>query len=252
MTRAELIRMFALNSMCDDYEDIEQITKWTVHWGSECGIAISHEDIIQALRELIEMGHAKAWDLTQPKPEPIKEYRGMPTPEEISEFDPYFFRTQSGLESSKPLMSDRLFDESNNLREVWIALESSVSRGEFVRLFVLDSVRDYRMTIGHIEKRTDALAKRCGITISRDEFMQALRVLVERGHAKAHDLDKTVSPPKIYEGMPPLEDIKPWGAYFYVTQEGLELHEASRPVWPFEEDADGEFELRKNWAPPEI
>src|SRR5580692_4221838 len=76
MTRAELIRMFVLNSFCDDYEDIEQITKQTDELGPKCGLTISHDDIILALRELIELGYAKAWDLTQPKREPIKEYQG--------------------------------------------------------------------------------------------------------------------------------------------------------------------------------
>jgi hypothetical protein len=48
MTRAELVRMFALDSFCDDYEDIEQITEYMDKQGTECGMTISHDEIIQA------------------------------------------------------------------------------------------------------------------------------------------------------------------------------------------------------------
>jgi len=118
-------------------------------------------------------------------------------------------------------------------------------------MFTLDTIRDHYMTIGHIEQRRDALANRCGVNISRDEIMQALRELIERGHAKAYDLDTTVWPPKGYDGMPPLEDIKPWGAYFWVTEEGPEFHNASDSWWPFEDSDDDELRLRKDWTPPE-
>jgi hypothetical protein len=252
MTRAELIRLFVLNSCCDDYEDIVQITKHTDEVGPKCGMTVSEEDIIQALGELMELGYVRAWNLTPPpRPEPIKEYRGMPSPEEIAAFDPWFFRTEGGLAVFKPLSSDWLFDETNNLREVWIVLEASVKREEFVRLFVLDSVRDYRMTIGHIEKRRDALAKRCAITISRDEFIQALRELIELGDAKAYDLDIREHEPPQYDGMPPLEDIRPWCAYFMMTPEGLVVHHAEPSWWPFEGSDDGELKLREDWVPPD-
>jgi hypothetical protein len=252
MTRAELIRMFVVDSMCDDYEDIQQITKWTVEWGSKCGLTISHEDIIRALRELIEMGYAKAWDLTQPKREPPKEYQGMPTRDQIRGMDPHFIsQTEEGVKSFEQLPTEWLLDERKRIPEVWLELLAAMNREELIHWFVRESIRRRYMTMAHLEKRRDALADRCGISISQDEIMQVLRESIERGYAKAYDLDRTVSPPKQYEGMPPLEDIKPWdGAYFYVTQEGLEFHETVRPLWPFEEDADGEFKLREDWTLP--
>ena len=51
MTRAELIRTIVLNSFCDDYEDIVQITKNTDELGPKCGLTISCDDIILALSE---------------------------------------------------------------------------------------------------------------------------------------------------------------------------------------------------------
>jgi hypothetical protein len=41
MTRAELIRRFVLNSFCDGYEHIEQITKHIDWVGPACGPTIS-------------------------------------------------------------------------------------------------------------------------------------------------------------------------------------------------------------------
>jgi aryl-alcohol dehydrogenase-like predicted oxidoreductase len=88
--------MFVMDSMCDDFEDIEQITKGTVKWGEICGLAIVREDIVQALRELIELGHAKAWDLSQWGSYETAEYQEIPG-DEITSLDPRFTRTAEGL-----------------------------------------------------------------------------------------------------------------------------------------------------------
>jgi hypothetical protein len=71
--------------------------------------------------------------------------------------------------------------------------------------------------------------------------------LIEIGFAKAWRLSGWGEPPKEYMGMPPMEDIKhPWGAYFYITPEGMEVHLADYPGWPF----DDQGELRANWVAP--
>ena len=54
-----------------------------------------------------------------------------------------------------------------------------------------------------------------------------------------------------YDGMPPLEEIKPFGAYFWVTGAGMDFHTASDSQWPFEYDDDGESILREDWVPPQ-
>jgi hypothetical protein len=51
--------------------------------------------------------------------------------------------------------------------------------------------------------------------------------------------------------MPPLEDIKPFGAYFWVTGDGWDFHNANESWWPFDVDDDEEFTLRKDWVPPD-
>ena len=50
MTRAELIRLFALNSFCDDYEDIEQITLSISRDSTDCGMTISTPRVRQMSR----------------------------------------------------------------------------------------------------------------------------------------------------------------------------------------------------------
>ena len=95
MTRAELRRWFVLTSICDDYEDIEQITK-SVNRFAASGVATSASQIIEALEQLIAMGHATAWQLgSQP---PIA-YAGMPPPEAIKPWGAYFYTTPRGLEA---------------------------------------------------------------------------------------------------------------------------------------------------------
>jgi hypothetical protein len=47
--------------------------------------------------------------------------------------------------------------------------------------------------------------------------------------------------------MPPVEDIMPFGAYFWVTHEGQEFHNARSSWWPFDDDDN----LRKDWVPPD-
>ena len=131
------------------------------------GLTVSRDDIIQALRELIEMGYADAWDLTRRGSYATGEYEGMPPREEITSNDPRFFRTEEGLAFQRIGSSDWPFDENHTLREGWLA---SSRREELVRLFVLDSFRNCtHLRLVHLGWYSKALAGRYGITISREE-----------------------------------------------------------------------------------
>jgi hypothetical protein len=165
MTRAELVRMFVLNACCDDYEDIEQITKQVNELCPKCGLNVSHEDILQALRELMELKYVRAWNLTQQAPKPSRDYEGMPSREEIAALDPYF-KTRENLAFTELLSSD-LFDDTGILIAKWTEREASMTRGGFVRSFVLNSVHCHYLNIGLLEKRRDVFAKRTRISISR-------------------------------------------------------------------------------------
>jgi hypothetical protein len=250
MTRCDLFRWFVLQSICDDYEDIERITNYLDDVGPKCGLTISHDDILRALSELIELGYAKAWDLTRWPDPATAEYQGMQPREEITPLNPRFARTEEGLVFHNTSSASGPFDEEQNLREGWLAPEESFRRGVLVRLFILGSFSFRRVThvhLGHLEMLWNPLAERYGINISRDEFIRALKELIGLGYLKATYREEYWQ----YKGMPPLAGIKPFGAYFWLTDAGWDFHDARRSWWPFEETYDGELELRKDWVPPD-
>jgi hypothetical protein len=117
MTRAELIRVFVLREICDDFEDIERISNWVTECGSKCGLTVSHDDIIQALRELIELGQAKAWDLGRWPDPPAADDPETPPREEIEPLNPRFSRTEAGIAFHKANSLNGTFDED------WLAPE---------------------------------------------------------------------------------------------------------------------------------
>jgi hypothetical protein len=234
-----------LNTFCDGDEDIQQISKLTDD-AARCGVTISDEEIIQALRELIELGYAKAWDFQPRKPEPPKEYGGMPPIEEITPLDPCFLGTPEGLEFYKSRSFSPPFYWNGRLHKEWAGPEASLPRQDLIRMLILASIWDSYTTLGFIEMRMNDLALRYSVTISPAEIIQALGELIELGYAKAGQLDRG-DPPREYDGMPPVEDIIPWRAYFWVTTKGLEFHNTNSSWWPFDDDDN----LRKDWTPPD-
>jgi hypothetical protein len=248
MTRAELIRRFVLNSFCDFDEDIEQITKWTVHNGSACGLTITRDEIIQALRELIESGYARAWDAEPRKPAPPAEYPEMPGTEEITA-DTSFGGTPDGRQYYESRQLQPPFYWNGKLHQDWTPPDASLPRAELIRLLVLASIWEPHVVLEFIQMRMDDLAIRLGTTFSRDEIISALGELISLGYAKAWLLDRG-DPPREYDGMPPVEDITPYRAYFWMAPEGLSYHRSDDSWWPFEDNDDGELILRKDWTPP--
>jgi hypothetical protein len=122
-TRAELVRRFVLNAICDDYENVGvSIAAEVFATGRRCGLEIDRQELSQALRELIEMGWAKAYYLRQ---HGIDEIAGMPPVEQIEDFDgPWFYRTDEGLRVQLADWAPWPFDDENALRKSWTAPES--------------------------------------------------------------------------------------------------------------------------------
>lgn len=237
MNRADLIRRFVLNEICDDFEDIERIEGPIDEIGPACGLTITHDDIIQALRELIELGYAKAWDLSR-LPDAPQDY-GTPPREEIEPMNPCFARTDEGIAFHKASPTSGMFDGD------WLAPEK---REELIRLFILDAYGNCtHVRLAHIELHWNSLAERHGIRISRDEFIRALRQLIALGYLTAAYKGNHWQ----YEGMPPIEEIKPFGVYFWVTGAGWDFLESNPSWWPFEDSDDDGLHLRKDWIPPD-
>jgi hypothetical protein len=114
MTRTEIIRLAVLNSICDDYENLDQIILEDVRKDcSRIGPAVERAEVVQALADLIEDGQAKAC-LLSPFPPHCVEVEGMPPMEEIEkDFETYLFITDKGM--AVHMTADWPFDSEGNL-----------------------------------------------------------------------------------------------------------------------------------------
>jgi|HubBroStandDraft_6_1064221.scaffolds.fasta_scaffold86449_2 hypothetical protein len=101
MERRELIRRLVLNSICDVFENVDQIILRDVtRDGSKFGLTIERTDIVDALKGLIEDGLAKAYLLRGTGPDPFAgELPGMPPLDVVEEdFQTYFYITKKGMD----------------------------------------------------------------------------------------------------------------------------------------------------------
>ena len=102
MERRELIRRLVLNSICDDFENLDQvILRDVARDGSKFGLTIERSDIVDALKGLIEDGFAKAYLLSSTMgPDPFAgEVPGMPPLDVVEkDFKTYFYITKKGMD----------------------------------------------------------------------------------------------------------------------------------------------------------
>jgi hypothetical protein len=90
-----------LGSMCDDFENIDQIILPSVRRdGAELGLVVERPEIVRTLAELVNDGMAKAYLLSPGIEDPFSgELPGMPWVEIIEEdFRTYFYATKKGLD----------------------------------------------------------------------------------------------------------------------------------------------------------
>ncbi len=128
MNRRELVRLIVLNEICDDYENLHQITKQVGRVTSACGMSIATHEILEALRELVESGLAKAYELSPWSPTKVLDR--MPPVEEIGSPDEsrigdvYFWITKKGMQVHMQDCAEWPFDDDNVLRPGWKPPES--------------------------------------------------------------------------------------------------------------------------------
>jgi hypothetical protein len=120
MNRRELVRRLVLNSISDDYENVDQvILRDVAQDGAKCGLTIERPEIVNVLAELINDGLAKAYLLSGTAPH-ATELGGMP-PIDIPEgdFKTYFYITKKGM--GLHLFDDPWwpFDDERNLKPGW-------------------------------------------------------------------------------------------------------------------------------------
>ena len=119
--RRDLVRMFVLDQISDDYECLHQITKQVADLSSRCAFTIELDEILAALGDLISGGLARAYRFS-PKVEGID---GTPPIEEIGSPDApgiddvYFRVTEKGMQLQLSDYPDWPFDDHNVLRPDW-------------------------------------------------------------------------------------------------------------------------------------
>jgi hypothetical protein len=99
MIRAELVRRLALNSICDDFENVDQrILRDVAEAGAKRGLIVERWEVVQALAGLIKDGLAKAYILPGPARDPFSgELKGMPPMDVMEEdYKTYFYITKKG------------------------------------------------------------------------------------------------------------------------------------------------------------
>ena len=118
MTRAEFVERLILNSMCDDYENVDQvILRDVAETAARCGLKIERSEVVERLRSLVAAGLAKAYDLSV---DPSRELEGMPpldVPEE--DFRTYFYPTEKGMALHESDGSWWPLDENGEVRSDW-------------------------------------------------------------------------------------------------------------------------------------
>ena len=93
----DLIRQLVLESICNDYENVDQvILPEIVDKASNFGLHIDRPEIVEALAGLVAAGLAKAYLLSTQKPF-FTELEGMPPLDTIeTDLKTYFYITDSG------------------------------------------------------------------------------------------------------------------------------------------------------------
>jgi hypothetical protein len=115
MNRNELTRMFVLNEIGDDYENLEKIAKEVTALGTRCGLTLDLPEISNALMYLMEAGLARAYRLSPTRPN--EEIQVVPPQEQLP--DLYFLATAKGAGEHQRLEQYWPFDDEGSLRQDW-------------------------------------------------------------------------------------------------------------------------------------
>jgi hypothetical protein len=114
MNRYELVRMFVLSDISDDYEEPEHISSNVRERAGICGMEVQVDDIRNSLHDLVESGLAKAYRLTVDPPEV---FQGMPPIDQFLNY--YFWITEKGLETLSSKRDQWPLDEEDVLLPGW-------------------------------------------------------------------------------------------------------------------------------------
>ncbi len=121
MTRDDLVRLSVLDSISDDFENVDQvILSHVAKIGRKCGLKIERPEVVKTLADLVKDGLAKAYILPGPKPDPFSgELEGMPPLDEINEVGTYFYITEKGMALHLADDDPWPLDDDGNLKPDW-------------------------------------------------------------------------------------------------------------------------------------
>jgi hypothetical protein len=124
MTRTEFVQRLVLNTICDDFENVDQVILRNVaEVGAKCGMTIRRSDVVDALRALLGAGLAKAYELLATGRDPFSgEIKGMPPLSVVEEnYKTYFYATKEGLAFHAADATWWPLDDEDRLRVDWKA-----------------------------------------------------------------------------------------------------------------------------------
>jgi len=122
MTRSEFVRLLVLNSICDDFENVDQvILRDVAETGAKCGLTIERAEVVDALASLVSDGLAKAYILPGPTSDAFSgELQSMPALTAVEEhFRTYFYITKQGMNLHLANEAWWPLDDDGNIKEGW-------------------------------------------------------------------------------------------------------------------------------------
>ena len=111
----EVLRMFILDVIADDYESLEKIQNEVRELGARAGLMIEPPEIVRGVTDLIHSGLVRTYRLSPTRPS--EELPGVPLPEELG--DLYYWLTEEGQALQLSEYQHWPFDETGNLRKDW-------------------------------------------------------------------------------------------------------------------------------------
>ena len=115
--RKELVGMFVLDAVADDYENFEKIASTVEDFARRCGLPIALPELLEAVEDLVRSGLVKAYRLSPTKP--VEEVSGVPQRSEIHSC--YFWVTEAGAAVQAAEYDGWPFDEHGELKSDWCA-----------------------------------------------------------------------------------------------------------------------------------
>lgn len=118
----ELIRMFILDVIADDYENLEKIQTEVKDFACRSGLKIGDGDVARELANLIDGGLARAYRLSTTAP--VREMSGTPPAADLNRY--YYWLTEAGRDVQMAECPAWPFNDDGSLRGDWPTIKKSL------------------------------------------------------------------------------------------------------------------------------